>query len=133
MNANYQHLFIIGPVENADPASFGKPSAGPPHEIVVECFGRGRLEREHLAALGIHPGHHVPDDAILARCVHALEDQQKRPAILRVELALQLTEKFDASPEMLICACLRTEAARIAGIHGVQPKAFSVRHPEWYG
>ena len=52
----------------------------------------GGLKRMHLAALRIDAGHHVLDRAVLAGRIHRLEDQQHRPAILRVELLLQLGE-----------------------------------------
>ena len=42
------------------------------------------LEAEHLAALRIDAGHHVPDGAVLSGGVHRLKDQQHRIAVGRV-------------------------------------------------
>ena len=55
-----------------------------------EFFLGRRLEGKNLATLRIHTAHHVLDGAILARRVHRLKNQQQPPAILRVELVLQL-------------------------------------------
>ena len=41
------------------------------------------------------------DRAVLAGGVHGLEDQQQRPAILGVELVLQLGQQLDARPQEL--------------------------------
>ena len=49
-----------------------------PEEIVIEFFGAGLLETENLATLWIDAGHDVPNGAIFAGTVHALEDQQQR-------------------------------------------------------
>jgi len=42
---------------------------------VFQLFGAGLLEAEDLATLRIDSGHHVPDGAIFAGGVHALEDE----------------------------------------------------------
>ena len=39
------------------------------------------LEAEHLASLGVDPGHHVPDGAVFPRRIHRLKDQQDCMAI----------------------------------------------------
>jgi hypothetical protein len=36
------------------------------------------LEAEHLAALGIGPGHDVLDGAVFSRCIHRLKDESRR-------------------------------------------------------
>jgi hypothetical protein len=46
------------------------------------------FEAEHLAALGIDPGHDVADGAVFSRRIHCLKDQQEREAIGRVEKLL---------------------------------------------
>ena len=63
-----------------------------PHEIVVELLGRRLLERGDLAALRVDALEHRLDRAVLAGGVHALEDQQQRPAVLRVELFLEIVQ-----------------------------------------
>ena len=62
---------------------------------MVELFLARLLEGMHIAALRIHALHHVLDHAVFAGRVHGLENQQHRPAILRVEPFLQLGQAFD--------------------------------------
>ena len=76
MNACDQHLFVVGPVENADPSSFRKIRRGAPKKIMKQLGGAGMLEAEHLASLRIDLRHHMPDGAILSRRIHRLKDQQ---------------------------------------------------------
>ena len=54
--------------------------------------GAGMLEAEHLAALRIDPGHHVPDGAVFSRRIHRLKDQQDGIAIGCVEQLLLRTQ-----------------------------------------
>ena len=56
----------------------------------------GALNGMDLAALRIDARHHVLDGAVLAGRVHRLENDQHRPAVLRVEPLLQLGEPLDA-------------------------------------
>ena len=51
-----------------------------------------RLERRDLAALRIDAGHDVRHDAVLARRIHALQDDKDRPAPFRVKPLLQLAK-----------------------------------------
>ena len=51
--------------------------------------GARMFEAEHLAALRIDAGHHVPDGAVLAGGVHRLKNQQHRIAVGRVVQTLQ--------------------------------------------
>ena len=62
------------------------------------------------------------DGAVLPRGVHGLEDQQHRPAILRVEHVLQLGERLDADLQRLLGArlVLRLEPSGVAGIDVLQ-------------
>ena len=84
VDAHHQHFLVIGAVEDANAAALGQADRGPPQKIVVELLRRRRLERMDLAALRVDAVEHAVDRAILARRIHALKDQQQRPAILRV-------------------------------------------------
>ena len=84
----------------------GRRLRAAPEVIVVEFLGRRRLERVHLAALRIDAGHHVLDRAVLAGGVHGLEDEQHRPAILRVEHVLQLGQSLHTDLQALLGARL---------------------------
>jgi hypothetical protein len=71
-----QHLFVIRAVEYAHAPALGQRARAAPEKVVVELFRARVLEAEYLAALRIDAGHDVLDDAVLAGCVHRLEDQQ---------------------------------------------------------
>jgi hypothetical protein len=43
----------------------------------------------------------VLDHAVLAGCIHGLEDQQDRPQILRVQLVLHLRQQLDTPRQQL--------------------------------
>ena len=58
---------------------------------------RRLLERGHLAALRIDARHDVLDRAVLAGRIHRLEDEQQRPAVLRVQHVLLLGEPLHAA------------------------------------
>src|SRR5208282_6752316 len=45
MHAHDEDLFVVGPIENADPSPLGEPPRVAPHEVVVEVLRRGLLER----------------------------------------------------------------------------------------
>ena len=62
--------------------------------------------------------------AVLARGVHGLEDQQQRPAVLRVELVLELGERRDAHRERFLGArlVLGAEVERVAGSTSLRRK-----------
>ena len=62
----------------------GRSRVRAPEKIVLQFGGAGVLEAEHLTALRIDPGHHVPDRAVLARRVHRLKNQQNRMTVGRV-------------------------------------------------
>ena len=104
MHPHHEHFLVVAAVEDADAAALGQVLRAAPHVIVVELLGGRRLERDHLAALRIDARHDVLDRAVLARGVHRLEDEQHRPAILRVELVLQRRERAAADGERLLRA-----------------------------
>ena len=65
------------------------------------------------------------DRAVLAGRVHRLEDQQHRPAVLRVEHVLQLGERLDALLQRLLGArlVLGAEVERVAGVDVLEAEA----------
>ena len=127
MDPDDEHLLVVGAVEDADPAALGEATRRAPEEVVVELLVGGRLERVHLDALRIHPRHDVLDRAVLPGGVHALEDQEQRPAILGVELLLELAERLDLAVEALAGLRLGRDASRVPGIDRRQTEAPSVR------
>src|SRR5437870_11260384 len=95
MDTNHQHLFIIGPVENANSSTFWNSAHGAPQVIMIQFFGRRSLERVDLTALRVHARHDVLDDAVLASCIHRLQNQQESPPVLCIKFALQLAQLRD--------------------------------------
>jgi hypothetical protein len=57
---------------------------------VTSTFTPAMLEAEHLAALRIDSGHHVPDRAVFSGGVHRLEDQQDCMAVGCIEQLLSV-------------------------------------------
>jgi hypothetical protein len=84
-----QHLFVIGSVEDADPAAFRQTLRATPQKIMLQFRGTRVFEAERLTALGIDAGHDVPDGTVLACCIHGLKNQQQRITIGRVVQVLQ--------------------------------------------
>ena len=102
MDPDDQHFLVIRAVEDADPAALGQRPRVPPEEVVIELLGRGLLEAEDLAALGIDARHDVLDGAVLAGGVHRLEDDQDRPGIGGVEPILGLGQLGDVLGERFL-------------------------------
>ena len=91
MHAHDQHLLVIGSVEDTDPPAFRQIARGAPEKIVLQFGGAGMFEAEHLAALGVDAGHHVPDGAVFSRRIHGLKNQQEGVAIGCIEKLLLRT------------------------------------------
>src|ERR1043166_3330697 len=82
---------------------------------MVELVRRRRPERKDLTALRIGAVEPALDRAVLAGRVHALEDQQQRPAVLRVEFALEIGEPLAVRLDDLLALVL-VEAALLSGL-----------------
>ena len=92
MYAHDQAFLVMRAVENADPPALGHALGHAPEKIVIELVRRRRLEGVHVAAHRIDAVEDVLDDAVLAGCVHALQDQEHRPSVLGVKPLLQIGE-----------------------------------------
>src|SRR5258708_30936364 len=68
-----------------------------------------------LAALRVDALEDALDGAVLAGGVHALEDQQHRPAALRVELFLEITQPFVVGLDDLLSLAL-VDASPLSGL-----------------
>lgn len=110
MNPRHQAFLVIGAIEDADPAAFGQRDRAAPQEIMIE-FVRGRLlERGDRAALRIDAVEDALDGGILARRIHALENHQQRPAVLRIEPLLEIVQPYSVGFENL-CRLVLVKAA----------------------
>src|ERR1700722_18415245 len=82
---------------------------------MVEFMDCRLLERGDLAALRIDAVEDSLDGAILAGRIHALKDQQQRPAILRVKLLLKIAQALAIGIEDLFALGL-VETALLIGL-----------------
>ncbi len=101
MNTDDEHFFVIGAVENPDPAPLRQAARGPPKKVVVELFRARMFEAENFAALRIDPRHDVLDRAVFAGRVHRLEDEEEGVAIVGIKQALQLAQFLHLAGEHL--------------------------------
>ena len=132
VHADDERLLVVAAIEDPDAAALRQALHAAPQVVVVEVLAARRLEREDLAALRVHARHHVLDRAVLAGRVHRLEDQQHRPAVLRVELVLEFREHIDAQRERFLRLRLRfvAETERVARIDLLEPEFAAVGDSE---
>ena len=102
MDPDHEHFLEVRAVEDTDPAALRQRLGVTPEKVVVEFLGRGLLEAEDLAALGIDARHHVLDRAILTGGIHGLQDNQDRPAIGGVEAILSFGQLGDVLREHIL-------------------------------
>jgi hypothetical protein len=131
MDAHDEDLFVVGPVEDTDPAALGHAFDVAPQEVVGKLFARRLLEWEYLAALRIDARHDVLDRAVLAGCVHRLENEQQRPGVLGVEHALLFREPLGPTLEEFgRLALVELQAAGIARVEILQSETLALGDPE---
>src|SRR5262249_37675292 len=94
-----EDFLIVGAVEDTNFSALGNYLVSAPEIVMIEFFRARRFEGMNVAALWIDTGHYMLDDAVFARSVHGLQDDEQRPAILRIEFFLHATEKFYAVVE----------------------------------
>ena len=115
MHPRHQAFFIIGAVEDADAATLRQRNRAAPQEIMIEFVGGRLLERMDVATLRIDALEYALDRAVLTRRVHALKDQEHRPAVLRVEFFLKIVQAFPVGFENLF-GLLLVETALLVGL-----------------
>src|SRR5262249_16682119 len=129
VHAHDEDLFVVGAVEDANAAALRKALNVAPQEAVAGIRGGGLLEGGNLTSLRIPARHDVLDRAVLAGGVHRLEDEQQRPAVLRIEHLLLLGEPLgSASQEVGRLALLQLQAKGIAGVDAPQLEALALRY-----
>lgn len=85
-------VFIMGAVEDDDFAVARYLRMDAPEEVVVE-FKRGRaFEGDDFHAVGVHAGEDLPDAAVLAAGIHALQDDEDAVFVLGIQAFLQVLE-----------------------------------------
>ena len=94
-----------------------------PHEVVVSFLSRRRLERRHLDASRVDPGHHVLDCPALAGGVERLEHEEDAPLVLGIELLLKVAQPVHAFGERRLGGLLvRLEPGGVVRIDVLQPE-----------
>src|ERR1700728_2032327 len=89
MDPGYEHLLVVGTVEDPDSSPPRERFHAAPEEVVVQLFSGGGLERNDLATLWVGAGHDVLDRSILASGVEPLEDDEQRVGAGRVQQLLR--------------------------------------------
>src|SRR5260370_23250487 len=82
MHPDDEHLLVVGPVEDADPAPAGQRALVTPEEVVVKLFRGWLFEGPDRYPLRVDTAHHVLDGAVLARGVESLQHQEHAEGVL---------------------------------------------------
>ena len=125
-----EDVLVVGAVEDADPPAFGQAAGSAPEEVVLEIVIGGLFEAEHLAALRVHPGHHMADRPVFAGGVHALKDQQQCPMVGGVMQPLQRAQFLDVFLQLLLVTLVRLIEGFHRRRHCGQVDVASGRYPE---
>ena len=80
MDPDHDDFFVIRAIEDSDSSALGQRLGRTPEKIVLQLGSARMLEARHAASLRIDAGHHVLDDTVLARRIHALEDDEQGEA-----------------------------------------------------
>src|SRR5215471_16753949 len=70
------------------------------------------------------------NDAVLAGCVHGLEDEQHPPSAVSIEFPLQVREPLDTLGQPLLGLFFGLQACRVARVEILQPEFLAACHPE---
>ncbi len=116
MDANDEHLLVVGTVEDADLAAYGNPLGVTPEVVVVELLVRGGLEARDPNALRVDAAHHVADRPVLAAGVDRLQDDEQAPVVLGGEPGLVVGEEPDTRLEHPVGVRLREEIVLVARV-----------------
>ena len=96
------------------------------HPLTGPIFIKGAkmgdlLEIEYLEAHRVHAAGDVLDGAVLARGVHALEDDQQGIVVVRIQPFLQFAERFHARLEVLTRLAGEFDPRWVVGCLGTEP------------
>ena len=121
-HADRHDVLVVRAVEDADHPARGALGMHAPEEVVRELVRRRRLEGGDAATLRVDAGEDMPDRAVLARCVEALEDEQDAPRSLRVEPLLQRRELSEQLLELRFRLLLPRQAERRSRVAEVEAR-----------
>src|SRR4029077_19311249 len=126
VNSHHQNFLVVRTVEDPNHAVLWNTSVRPPQIIVIEFLGAWSLEGVDVASLWIYAGHDVLDHAVFAGGIHPLNDEQHRPAILRVELLLQIAQQAGAVINNFLALLLAPYFAGVTRVVILQTELFSL-------
>lgn len=121
VNAGYDDVLVVRPVEDCHAAALGHDIVCAPKVIVAPLFGGWLLKTTHNDTGRVEAGHHVFDDAILARGIHALEYDEHSVPCFCIQLILQLRQDADIRLEFLLGILARSEVSGIVRIVRFKP------------
>ena len=116
MNAHHEHFLVVRPVEDRDVAAAGQPLRVSPQVVMLQFLGRRHLEAAHMDALRVHAAHHVPDRAVLAASVDALQDDQDTAGGLCGQPRLIVGQQGNAGAEKLVRVLLPHEMGLVSRV-----------------
>ena len=108
-------VLVVRPVERADRAPRRQLGVDAPQVVVLELGVCRRLERRDVDAQRVQAGEHAADRAVLAGCVHALEDEQHRAARVRRTAAPAARRAARRTPARRVFARSLSKPSRSAG------------------
>ena len=126
LHADDEDVLVLRPVKDADHSPSGRGLVDAPQEVVIQLLLGGHLETGHVAALGVHAVKDVLDGPVLARGVHALEDNEYRVFPLGPQDLLQLQEALGVALQHLFCRVL-VVLSGVVRVIGGQPDGLARR------
>src|SRR5271170_3658184 len=106
VNANYQHILVVGAVEYTDAAAFGKPAYRAPEKVVLQLFRARLFETGYFATLRIDSGHDVANSSVFTGRVHSLENDQESITVGGCMQLLQIAQLLNVLLKQLLILLL---------------------------
>ena len=113
-------------IEDRDFSAGGRVRMNPPQKIVT-CFNRGWLfETGDCTALRVHHTQNMPDRAVFASSVQALQDNQQTLPVFGIQTVLQCADLFSDVLGGLDRGFLRVVARGFTGVLAIDSRGFAV-------
>ena len=123
-------VLVVRAVEDPDLATARGHAVQPPEVVAVQLVAARCLEALDPDALRVDPGRQLADRAVLARGVHALQDQQQRLPVLGPEAFLEVADLLDQLVLVLLALVLVVETEVVAGVADGEARLLARVHPE---
>src|SRR5262245_59955232 len=90
MHPHDQHILVVRPIKDRDPAKSRCMRMHPPQKIVVAFLRRRLLETDDVDPLRVHSTYDMPASPVLSRSINPLKNNQQTVTTIGVELSLQI-------------------------------------------